>query len=240
MSDADYRINISIDQASLDALYRSKYSLYGLLAFQSSDPSGMPLVWFRSQAYSMRNVIELPGSCEAYTSFSTATSPDRVIRAGFSVPILPGQLLTLAGPGGTGRVGPGAYSPEAISILNGLAIPFGCGISLAFDGTPSPICLLPLYGSAVQSLAALPQILLMFSTASFAPGTVVAKTSGPGLLVDLGQVEAPTVGFDINRGWRWDDGAPWATSVESLSEIAELLNLFRGDLVFTAAAPAFP
>ncbi|MDJ0593388.1 MAG: hypothetical protein QNJ72_25945 [Pleurocapsa sp. MO_226.B13] len=220
-----------MNQSTLDALVNSGYYLYALLALQSSDKAGRPLVWLQTQKYSATTNVTWSSQYQAYTSFTAITSGNK-ISVGFSTPIEVGQLLTINQQTGTGDVTNEEY--PIIGILNKTNTQFTCGFSEQQDSTCVPVCALPLYGNGLQLFVPLPKILLMFSTVPVAQATVIDVSYGPGVLIDLNNANQRAVSFDINNGWSWG-GYTWAQSVQANSNLVPLLIEYSEDLASLAA-----
>jgi len=222
MSFPAYQVTITMDTDTVADLTQSGYALFAFLAVQCSDQAGKPLVWQRTEQYSATTVVSVAWEFEAYTSAWPAAEP---VVAGFSVPLVPGDLLKVTGE----RSGIGTVSdqgnPGQICFLNSTDTAFGCGISQPGVSEFAPVCLLPLHGSNAQIVVPVPKILLLFSTSPDAAGTQVNATggpAGPGLLVDMSAGPTYAVTYDIDQGWGWD-GATWGQAVPPFADLVPLL-----------------
>lgn len=214
-----YQVNISMSSETVQALIKHNYNLYGFKAVQSSIGGGAPLVWFKTQDFSVETVIEWEKQYEAYTS-KDVIIPNGRIRSSFSASINLGQTL-LVEAGGIGQVVNGGQ-PQAISIQNNTSVSFTCGISQRQEGVASPICAFPLFGNNLDVIAPIEKVLFMFSTTPVNTGTVIEQAYGPGILIDMTSDNQRYVEYDINQGWSWG-GYSWAQQVPPSSNLVPLL-----------------
>jgi hypothetical protein len=232
----DYQITISMSAATVTALIQSNYYLYGFKAVQSGDKAGRPLAWFQTQGYSASTVVTWTDQVQAYTSSSPIVQ-NGIIHVGYSTAISLGQILQVQA-GGIGDV-VGGGSPTAVSILNQTSTQFTCGISSPVYGSVNPVCAFPLYGNGLQGIVPLEQVLLMFSTLSIPPGSVIGPPSeealsspqltlldaySQGIMIDMTDApgNARSVSYDINTGWSWG-GYSWAQQVPAGTNLVPLL-----------------
>lgn len=219
---SDYQVTITMSDTTANALSLAGFFLYGFKAVQSTNNSGLPLVWFKTQTYSTNTVITWAEQYEGYTSTSTLI-PNGEIVATFSAPMALGQTLLVNQPTGTGEVDNGGV-PTAISIQSAVQKQFTCGISQTPSGstTPSPMCAFPLYGDTLDVIAPIEKVLLMFSTNPVNTGVVIEQSFSAGLLIDLTSSNQRQVSYDINTGWSWDGGA-WGQPIAASTHLAPLL-----------------
>ncbi|MEZ4471342.1 MAG: hypothetical protein R3F60_11185 [bacterium] len=215
-----YSIEISLPQATVDALVTGKYQLYAFKGVQTTVGGGAPVVWFKSSAFSLTTQIVWEEQYQAYTSMS-AIIPSGQINASAAYDADLAQILTVTSTAGTGTVGDGG-TPGAISILNNTTSPFTCGISQVVAGQASPLCAFPLYGNGLDVMAPIEKVLLMFATDSINTGTVIYKAYSQGILIDLTGVTDRDVSFDINKGWSWG-GYSWGQGVAPNADLVPLL-----------------
>lgn len=218
-----YKVQISMSAATVDALNNSNYRLYGFKAVATTMGGGAPLVWFDTEKFSTSTVVTWQTNYQAYTSLSEIRNKVK-IDASFSAPIDLNQTLKVTGTTGTGTVQSDGVS-SAISILNGTTRPFTCGISeQEGSNPPTPLCAFPLYGNGLDVIAPIEKVLLTFATSQVNTGTVIEKAYAPGYLIDL--TGAPDqqrkVSFDINLGWS-NDGGTWAQQVAANASLLPLL-----------------
>lgn len=217
---SNYSIDINLSQATVGALSGGSYELYGFKAVKSSQGGGQPVVWFKSNDYSLTTAVKWQVDYQAYTSKSSII-PNGTITAAANYDIAIGQALTVKGSQGTGTVGAGQVG-NAISIMNETSDPFTCGISQLVGGSSNPMCAFPLYGNQLDVMAPIEKVLLMFATTQVNTGTVIEKAYSSGVLIDLTAVNNRTVDFDINKGWSWG-GFSWAQSVAPSADLSPLL-----------------
>jgi hypothetical protein len=215
-------MTITMAAATAAALVGSGAQLGVMAAVQSSDRETLPVLWLQTASYSETTIVGVPGALAAYTSQDPPVAGE-TITPGFSVTMSPGELLTVDSPAGTGQVTDSALVPTALAVLNATTTQLTTGVAqVREDGSSGAICAAPLYGNAVQVIVPLAKFLLVFSSVSAAPGTVVRTLYGPALLLDMTGVPARTVSFDINAGWSWG-GYSWAQAVSAASDIVPLL-----------------
>jgi hypothetical protein len=141
---------------------------------------------------------------------------------GFSSVITLGQTLRVS-DNGIGEVVAGGAS-AAVSFYNTTTTAFTVGISESQgEADAAPYCAFPFFGLNLETIVPTAKILLMFSTDSVLPGTVIEGSLGgaagatvisasglensdlvaitPGVLVDLASAPSVSVTFDINAGW---------------------------------------
>ena len=226
-----YSVTITMSAATVQALVDSNYTLYGLRGVESSDAAAMPLVWCKTQAYSLSTKLSYTGALEAYTSMS-ALAPGTQVDVGFAIPIAAGQLLTVDGPGGSGAVTADGVA-GGVSILNATNREFTCGVCEDL----APVCAMPLYGNGLQLVVPVPKIFLMFATTPIAPATAIALSTGPGVLIDQTTAEHCAVSFDINEGWS-PDGQPYAEPMPPRTSLVPLLAAYSRTLAVRLAVAA--
>jgi hypothetical protein len=223
MTPPDPQVTITMDGTTVSSLAYSGYSLFAYAAVQCSDKLGVPLVWMATQEYSETTPVQVGSQFEVYTVPGVGGSEPVV--PGFTAPISLGETLDWDGAVGTVS---SAGTAGAITILNQSSDAGGCGILVEADDTFAPVCLVPLHGNQAQVMVPLPYVLLLFSTASAAPGTVAATAPEPGVLLDLSQEAQPAVSYDIDTGWSWGTAA-WACAVPYGTPLAPLLVPQSGD-----------
>ena len=215
-----YQIDITMTDATATVLQENGFVLYGFKAVRAAGHAS-PVVWFQTSVFSLTTRVRWTGSYQAYTSHSQVT-PGGQITAVTSYDIDLSQVLAVSDPRGTGEVGPDGV-PGGISILNETRTPFTCGIAQQLEGAYAPVCAMPIFGKKPDVIVPVEKVFLMFSTLSMDTGTVVERSSAPGILIDLAGGSARTVGFDIDNGWSWADHAPWARAFPPNQELAPLL-----------------
>ena len=207
---------------TVDALANSGFSLYSFKAVQCADRAGMPVIWLQSQDFGMHTTFAWTDQYQAYTS------PDRVhsgtgVAATNQYPITVGQVLTVDNRSGTGIVTTDGV-PDAMAFRNTTNVQLACGLMQQHGDVAAPLCRLPLYGGEMQIITPLSSVLLLFSTQPGNVGDVIARSYGPGILIDLTGVALRNVSFDVNDGWSWGSFT-WAQSVPAGTYLAPLLIL---------------
>jgi hypothetical protein len=215
-----YQIEITMTDDTVARLQKNGFTLYGFKAVRTAG-SGVPVIWFQTTSFSLTTSVQWTASYQAYTSHSQIT-PGGQVTAVTSYDIGLDQVLAVSDPRGTGEVGPGG-NPGGISILNETRTPFTCGIAQQLEDAYAPTCAIPLFGGFLDVIVPVEKVFLMFSPVSMDTGTVVERSSGPGILIDLTGVSGRTVGFDADNGWSWAGHAPWAKAFPPNQELAPLL-----------------
>ena len=241
---ADYTVSVAMDQQTVDSLFGGGFFLYGFKAVKAAG-NGAPLVWFKSQDFSLDTTVQWEVLYQAYTSKSSII-PNGTIKATSPYDIDLDQTLNVTSPTGTGAVDTTVGVPGAISIMNLTTTQFTCGISQQqASGDYSPMCAFNLFGNNLDVIAPIEKVFLMFSTNPVNTGTVVMQAYSPGLLIDL--TGAPgnerTVMYDINAGWSWEGGASWAKAYPANANLVPILIQSSGSLeqkrLTTLAATSF-
>jgi len=217
--DSDYQVTINMSSDTVSRLTSAGFFLYGFKAVQSSSPGTVPLVWFKTKAYSTETQVQWQEKYEAYTSQQQLV-PNGKITSIFPAPISLGQTLNVQ-EGGVGKVSNGGPS-TAISINNTTSTEFTCGISQQQDGTATPMCGFSLFGNNLDVIAPIEKVLLMFSTTPVDTGTVIMQAYGPGLLIDLTSSNERVVHYDINATWDWGKMG-WGQQVKAQEDLLPLL-----------------
>lgn len=215
----DYKVNITMTPDTVQALLNAGFNLYGFKAVQATNQGGAPLVWFKTDVFSVDTEISWVKEYEAYTSRSEIISNGQ-ITASFSTDITLGQTLNVES-GGVGSVVNGGPA-TAISIFNTTSTQFTCGISEEVEGQAKPLCAFPLFGNNLDVIAPIEKVLLLFSTNPVNTGTVIMQAYGPGVLIDLTSSNERNVSYDINQGWSWG-GFSWAQQVAANANLVPLL-----------------
>lgn len=222
-----YDVSIAMQPDTLTALANSGFSLYGFKATENSDLAGRPLVWLRMINYAATTIVTWSSQYQAYISTSPILSNTEVL-VGTTVDITPGETLQIGAGASVAvlREGPST----GISIFNTTEQPFTCGLSENLSGTFTAFCAFPLNGNGVEVFTPLEKVILMFSTASVAIGTVIDQSfsyAGPGayspaIIIDVTEDEPRSVSFDINEGWNW--GAyNWGQQIPGTSNLLPYL-----------------
>lgn len=235
MSVVNYSVAITMSQATVSDLVNSNYYLYGFKGVQSSDRASAPLVWLRTQSYSVNTNVAWSTQYQAYTSPSPLRA-GQPVNVGFAEPITLGQLLTVQQSSGTGAVNTDG-NPGSISILNDTSTQMTCGITEQGEqgAQAAPVCAMPLYGNGLQLVVPVPTILLVFATLPIAPSTAVTTSYGPGIMVNQATSQQCAVTFDINEGWS-GGGEPNIQVVPPHSNLVPLLAQYSESLATSASA----
>ena len=231
----EYQITITMPDNTVTALTENGFSLYALLAVQSS-AEGSPVVWYRTNDFALATAISWSDNYQAYTSRSPIIQSG-TITAGAAYPATVGQTLSITNPMAIGEVSQSTGTgPElsGITFINQTSTQFTCGITLQQPtGSFGPICAFPLFGNNMDIIVPTQRVFLMFSSLAVPTGSVIEQAYGPGILIDMTGVTTQTVSYDINLGWSWAGGASWAQAYPPNQNLAPLL-------VRPGAAPGSP
>ncbi|HEX8432128.1 MAG TPA: hypothetical protein VF625_12620, partial [Longimicrobium sp.] len=209
----NYRVSITMQQATANTLTDNGFSLYAFKAVQGTG-KGAPVVWFSSQDIGLATTIDWSESYQAYTSRTEVIAAGATITADNSYDSDLGGILTVNETIGTGAVTEGG-DPRGISINNTTETQFVCGISQLQNGVYAPIAAFPLFGLNENLLVPVEKVFLMFATRTLDTGTVIEKAFSSGMMIDLTGatpdakgVVSRQVAYDVNTGWD-DSNAPW-------------------------------
>jgi hypothetical protein len=221
---ANYTVTVAMEQVTVDKLFDSGFYLYGFKAVKAAG-SGAPLVWFKSQDFSMMTTVQWEVLYQAYTS-KTQIIPNGNINAAANYGIDLNQTLNVTSGAGTGAVDTTTGVDGAISILNKTTTQLRCGISQQqASGEYTPMCAFELFGNNLDVIAPIEKLFLMFSTTPVNTGTVVMQAYSQGILIDL--TGAPSnermVSYDLNQGWQWEGGANWARTYPATANLVPIL-----------------
>lgn len=217
-----FSLSFTMSADTVTALQGSTLVVFKGVKSQGGAAGAMPLAWFASTAFSTTNSISWTEDYSAYVSTQTIV-PNGVITASDSHPITFGQVMNVQN-GGIGVVGSGGQG-NALSINNTTSTPFVCGIGQTPPGASAaqPLCAFNLYGNHEDVFIPEEKLFLMFVGGTVKLGTVVAKSIGAGLLVDLtGVVARNGISYDINNGWAWG-GFSWGQQQPPNSALSPLL-----------------
>jgi hypothetical protein len=218
-----FTVNIAMDQDTVVALTDGGYRLYGFKAVESA-AKGSPLVWMKSNIFSLNTEVTWQEQFFAYTSRSEI-KPGVKITTAATYAIDLDQTLKVTDASGTGTVDTTGGVDGTISIQNTVPVQFSCGVAQPDpNGAAIPMCAFNLYGLQLDVIAPVEQVMFMFAIDQINTGTVIEKAFSSGLKIDL--IGAPdnkrVVSFEINNGWSWD-GGPWGLMVPAGASLVPLL-----------------
>jgi hypothetical protein len=216
-----YQVNITMDQNTADTLNAQGFQLYGFKAVSGS-ANGLPVVWFSTDTFGLSTVVTWTESYRAFTSRNANVGPNTKVSVDNDYDAALGDILTVTSPTGTGQVTDGGPA-GAISVLNSTSTPFSCGISqLQSDGTYAPLAVFPLFGNNEDEMVPVEKVFLMFASATVDTGTVIEKSFGSGILIDLTGVSSRSVSYDLNASWS-DNQGTWGTVFPPSTSLVPLL-----------------
>lgn len=220
----EYTVTIDMSQETVTALNDRGYFLYVFKGVKAEGGSkgAAPLVWIKSQTFSLKTEIKWTVDYQAYTSIKEI-KPNTVITASASYPMNLGQTLKVDSNSGTGTVIQGG-TIGAVTINNRTETQFSCGMTVKSGNDSNPICALPLYGKSEDIMAPIEKILMMFATKDVNTGTVIEKSITDSIFIDMTGATGNKrmVEYQINKSWSWDKGA-WAQTFDPDEKLAPLL-----------------
>lgn len=169
-------------------------------------------VWFtKSDNFTQSNEVTWSESFTAYVS-DTQVSEGAVVQRMWVFPTTLGQKIDLE----LDEFVPKVKEPEpsdnkdAFTFFNKTDQLYTCGICqhslLVLEKPPVPINAFPIHGNNAIVVAPLPQIVLLFATSNFEPGTIIERQFSNALWLDFTYGTSATVSYDIDKGW---DRSEW-------------------------------
>jgi hypothetical protein len=228
---------IVMSQQTVQSLKASGYTLDAFQVVETNDDGTMPTVWLSTAQYALNTTLTWSARVKAYTS-ATAIAVERTIVVGFSADVAPGQMLTIDNTAGTGSVTTDGI-PGAVCVLNTTGQGFTVGVTASgtVQGMPqsAPLCAATLHGSDLKLIELTTRVLFVVSGSTAIPGTVVARSLGPGVMVDFAGANERPLTFDVDKGWSWG-GATWASSVPPGADLKSILTIRSERLLRRARA----
>ena len=220
---------------TVDNLKKDGSQLYGFKAVKTSE-QGKPLVWFSTNRYLANTTVSWQENYQAYVSTQLNLTPGAIINPCIltkrnkelkKIVACSAQIVTLGEQmlvdeyGSTSVIW--SKKANAISVLNQAQTQWSSGVSqVVEDDLYRPLSIFPLYGRSQLSLMPLKKVLLAFGTQSIEAGTIISESPGPGILVDLTDIQSRDLTYDINDGWQPSDQV-WAQIIPVNSDITPLL-----------------
>lgn len=217
---AQFDVKIAMSQTDVTTLKNQGFKLFGFKAVNVSVQGGAPLVWFSTTSYLASTTVKWQEEYQAYISQEVNLTPKTQISASNSHAIDLGQTMTISTAGSLSvqKDGPS----EAISVTAQQGQSWTTGLNQIVDGTPSPLCAVPVLSGFLNRFVPINKVLFMFATQPYVAGTVIVQAFSPGILVDLTGVSSRSVTFGINDGWG-PTTETWVTSVPVNANITPLL-----------------
>ncbi|MFY1110479.1 MAG: hypothetical protein AB3K77_02150 [Methanosarcinaceae archaeon] len=194
-----YQVDISIDDETLAIIENDNLKLYAFRAVKGPS-SGKPLVWYSPAKILNGTIISWSVNYGAFHSitdlnataeFHSITS--KVIDLGQSMVVNSGTTdVTNDGTEGT------------ISIVNNDTDDCNCGISEYKDGKFNPMCAFPLRRHFTDEITPLQKVALMLAGPVIKTATVVERSLGPGIVIDLTNNHERTVSYSMDDAWDAD------------------------------------
>lgn len=235
-------IHITMSSETVQKLKNNNTQLHGFKAVKAFG-QGFPLIWFTTDSYLVRTTVDWIEDYQAYITTQLDLQPGDIIapcpvQAKVS-PIMSNlsdkniiacasQVVNLGEQMIVDRYGNTSVmlgnNKDSISIVNQAQMQWSAGLSQAVvsDLEYSPLCAFSLYGG--YSLVITPQqkVLLMFSSQVEKAGTIVTRSFGPSILVNLTGVQSRDLTYDIYQGWGPTDQT-WAEIIPVNSDLQPLL-----------------
>lgn len=225
---ATYRIIINMSDETVRELDELGFSLYAFKAVQATGSAARPLVWFVSETYSAETRVEWETVFQAYSSFSEIVPKGSVTaRANYGIDL--GQTFIIDSEQGVGRVEQEG-TETAITISNDVTRRFTCGISQETNGVFAQVCAAPIISGATNTFVPVEKVLLLFATESYDTGTVIIRSFGPGVLVNMTGAPGNTRTVSYSVKDRWTFSGTFAQPVSSRTDIVPLLVESSADL----------
>lgn len=215
-----FKANIAMDSNTYNNLKNGGFKLFGFKAVKASVKGGVPLVWFATDNYLANTSITWEENYQAYISSQDNPAQGTVITASAFEDINLNQTMKVTKNGVPSVVTTG--KPGAISIQSDPGKQWISGINQIVDGSPNPLCAVPLYGGNLNTFTPINKVFFMFATESYTAGTVIVQSFSEGVLVDLTGVTSRDISYDLNNGWSPTDQT-WAKSIPVNSDLTPLL-----------------
>lgn len=229
VKDTNYSIIITMSDDTVNALQKDGYYLCAFKAVKTS-AEATPVVWFSSLKYAENTEIDWSEHYQAYTSTSEIVSGGQ-IKASSSYDIDLGGLLNVSGQSGTGKVDPSGGTKGEIEIYNSTDQKFTSGMSqqAIVNGQTimSPLCAFTLNGGFSLSMAPIEKVVLMFCTKDVNTGSVIAKSTSPGISIDMTGSQTKAITYDMSL----DPEKQWKSS-DANDEYIPSLSVLQNYLIF--------
>lgn len=218
---ANYTLTINMDNETVDELMQQGRHLLAFKAVKAVQGApGRPLVWFRTDAYSLGTTIGWMQDYKAYDSLDEPV-PHAHIHVTASQPADLGDVFTIVDAHGGGEVTPGGKA-GAITIRSNVTTRFTAGISQKNDAGFAPVCAFPLQLGFTNFLTPVEKVLVMFAPNPVETSTVIVRAISPGLLVNFADETDRAVSYNMLHGWDCG-GAPWCKPIEAGADLTSLL-----------------
>lgn len=240
---AEFSVTVQLDPSTLTDLTDQGESLYVFHGVTTSGGGGLPVVWAKVPVSGPSVVVPWPETYDGYGSTAALVDGGNVL-SGYSFDSLPaGQLMKIGANGTVSGVSAGGVPPTQLWIESTVATAYVCGIGPQIVARPlSPCCAFPLPGLGLQTFEPLIRVLLAFSSADLAVGTIVTGSFpatpptahsaalinqlavySQNLVIDLDPgTPDVTVSYSSDAGWSWD-GPLKARAVSSTDPLSPYL-----------------
>jgi hypothetical protein len=197
------KVSVYLNEETCFRLMENNYNLYAFRAVETSADGGLPVVWENVRYMPSMNELVWPEEYEAFASQTKVTPSARIV-ANYSKRIELGKKMRITPP-------LNCQNPEngfegCISIINETTseIP-SCGISEE-DGNGQfiPLCAFPLYDHNMIAIKSIQKVLLMVAGSKIAKNTIIERSQGPSILIDLTNKQECKVSLDVYNGWRME------------------------------------
>jgi hypothetical protein len=218
-----------MSKETAEDLNASGYTLHAFQVVSTNDDGAMPTVWMSTKGYSLTTTLTWSDEIVAYSS-TTAIAAGATVAVGFSVGIAPGQMLTIESGTGTGPVTADGLQ-DAVGVLNSSGQRFTVGVSASGkvqenEQAVMPLCAAALHGQDLKLFELTSKVLFVVSGSLATPGTIVSRSSGPGVMLDFSGAPGGerSLTYDSDAGWSWNEAA-WAYGVPPGTDLKPLLTL---------------
>lgn len=195
----NYSITIHMESDTVNTLKDQGFQLYAFRAVKGPS-TGKPVVWVVDD--DLQNTITIDWTVQygAFISSQSSAAGTRITNRTDKKTDL-GQAFIVDNAGHV-NVGPG--TPGTITIDNEFTKKYTCGISEFKDGVYNPLCAFDVLPKFSDLITPIQQVALMFATPVIKTATVIEVSVGPGIVMDVTDMNDRNVSFDILSGWKPD------------------------------------
>lgn len=198
----NYTLNLNIDSASLVTLKNAGAKLYLFRRSESSNLTGVPLIFDIIANYLENNVYTLYPEINAYIS-NSPISPNQKIRIGQQIPCQPGKTVNVS-EYGTLNILSSAPSPEAVYFQNNTGNSWTAGVSATLFSDCSQFAnfnALTLNNTQMPGIKPTNAIMLMWSSSTYSSGSSLAYALSNSILIDLDLAGGNGTVMYTSTGW---------------------------------------
>jgi hypothetical protein len=193
----NYSVEIHMESDTVNQLRDNGFHLYAFRAVYGPS-TGKSVVWVVDDDIQNNITITWTFQYGAFIS-SQSSAAGTIITNRTDKKTDLGQAFVVDSAGHVNVV-PGTAG--VITISNNYSKEYTCGISEYKDGVFNPLCASDLPPDVSCMITPIKKVALMFSTQVIEPATVIEVSVGPGIVIDLTDMNNRDVNFDIVSGWR--------------------------------------